>query len=58
MQVLPDACATYLRSILETWNGVTGQAIILELLTYLSPDPAGSYEGMTRTSIGDLCLQD
>ncbi|KFY67817.1 hypothetical protein V496_01400 [Pseudogymnoascus sp. VKM F-4515 (FW-2607)] len=31
---LPPACAKYLHSLLEDWNGVTGRAVVLDLLSY------------------------
>lgn len=56
LQVLPDACATYLKSLLETWNGVTGRGTILELLTYLSPISEDSYEGKMKPLLQDVVL--
>ncbi|OBT67214.1 hypothetical protein VE03_02723 [Pseudogymnoascus sp. 23342-1-I1] len=30
----PPACAKYLHSLLEDWNGITGRAVVLDLLSY------------------------
>ncbi|KFY00890.1 hypothetical protein O988_03035 [Pseudogymnoascus sp. VKM F-3808] len=31
---LPPACAKYLHSLLDDWNGVTGRAVVIDLLSY------------------------
>lgn len=38
-QVLPPACLAYLQKELADWNGITGQAVILDLLSYLPLQP-------------------
>ncbi|KFY46422.1 hypothetical protein V494_00465 [Pseudogymnoascus sp. VKM F-4513 (FW-928)] len=38
-KVLPPACAKYLHSLLEDWNGVTGRAVVLDLLSYTPITP-------------------
>ncbi|KAH8821570.1 Mis6-domain-containing protein [Xylogone sp. PMI_703] len=40
---LPPACLAYIKSMLPTWNGVTGRAVIMDLLVYL---PICSFEDL------------
>ncbi|RFU26880.1 hypothetical protein B7463_g9460, partial [Scytalidium lignicola] len=40
---LPPACLAYLKSMLPSWNGVTGRSVIIDLLSYL---PICSFEDL------------
>ncbi|KAH9221070.1 Mis6-domain-containing protein [Leptodontidium sp. 2 PMI_412] len=57
-KTLPQACLTYLRSMVPTWNGVTGREVVLALLAYT---PIGSWEDLYATifqSLEDALLDD
>ncbi|KAG4437158.1 hypothetical protein IFR05_007360 [Cadophora sp. M221] len=50
-KTLPQACLTYLRSMVPTWNGVTGREVVLALLAYT---PIGSWEDLYATTFKPL----
>ncbi|KAG0648352.1 Sim4 complex subunit mis6 [Hyphodiscus hymeniophilus] len=55
---LPAACSSYLRSILESWNGIAGRQVILDLLTYT---PIASWEELYESTfqpMQDAILDD
>ena len=46
-QKLPGACLAYLKSMIYSWNGLTGREIILDLLVYT---PIDTWDGgVSRT---------
>ncbi|KAH7321554.1 Mis6-domain-containing protein [Rhexocercosporidium sp. MPI-PUGE-AT-0058] len=50
-KALPQACLTYLRSMIPTWNGVTGREVVLALLAYT---PIESWEDLYSTTFEPL----
>lgn len=41
-QQIPPACLKYLQSMVDSWNGITGRQVILDLLAYT---PIGPWHG-------------